>query len=167
MVEYQPSKLRMWVRFSSRASGSSMSIWSGYCSMRGVKTINDSADRAALIWIKTHGGGAHMANNNDGGTKSGGIGFCGLLTIAFIILKLCNVINWSWLWVLSPIWIPILFVIIITIIACIHHHGTRWCYILKTGRWNHIDQCGAVLFNFRIRLISREPRVWLGHERIM
>lgn len=31
-----------------------------------------------------------------------GIGFCGLLTIAFIVLKLCGVINWSWFWVLSP-----------------------------------------------------------------
>lgn len=35
-------------------------------------------------------------------TKNG-IGFSGLLTIAFIILKLCGVINWSWWWVLSPI----------------------------------------------------------------
>ena len=36
---------------------------------------------------------------------SGGIGFVGLLTIVFIVLKLCKVIAWSWLWVLSPIWI--------------------------------------------------------------
>lgn len=28
-----------------------------------------------------------------------------LLQIAFIVLKLCGVINWSWLWVLSPMWI--------------------------------------------------------------
>lgn len=35
-------------------------------------------------------------------TKTG-IGFSGLLTIAFIVLKLCGVINWSWWWVLSPI----------------------------------------------------------------
>lgn len=33
--------------------------------------------------------------------------FCSLLSIAFIVLKLCNVINWSWWWVLSPLWIPI------------------------------------------------------------
>jgi len=38
---------------------------------------------------------------------SGGIGFLGLLTILFIGLKLTNFIEWSWLWVLSPIWIPI------------------------------------------------------------
>jgi hypothetical protein len=29
-----------------------------------------------------------------------------LLTIAFIVLKLCNVIAWSWWWVLAPLWIP-------------------------------------------------------------
>ena len=36
-----------------------------------------------------------------------GIGFVGLLTIVFITLKLLGVISWSWLWVLSPIWINI------------------------------------------------------------
>ena len=44
---------------------------------------------------------------------SGGIGFIGLLTIAFIILKLCNVINWNWWWVISPIWITATFVLTI------------------------------------------------------
>jgi len=38
---------------------------------------------------------------------SGGIGFTGLLTIVFITLKLCGVINWSWWWVLAPIWITV------------------------------------------------------------
>jgi len=38
-------------------------------------------------------------------TSSGGIGFSGLLTILFIGLKLGGVISWSWLWVLSPLWI--------------------------------------------------------------
>lgn len=31
----------------------------------------------------------------------------GLLGITLIILKLCGVISWSWLWVLSPFWIPL------------------------------------------------------------
>lgn len=39
-------------------------------------------------------------------------GFPTLLTIAFIVLKLCNVITWSWWWVLSPIWIPIAIVVL-------------------------------------------------------
>jgi hypothetical protein len=46
-----------------------------------------------------------------------GIGFSGLLAIVFITLKLTNVIQWSWLWVLSPIWIS--FLVYITIIAII------------------------------------------------
>ncbi len=44
-----------------------------------------------------------MSNNN---TSSGGIGFLGLLTIVFITLRLCEVILWSWWWVLAPLWIP-------------------------------------------------------------
>jgi len=39
-------------------------------------------------------------------TASSGIGLFGLLTVAFIALKLCKVIGWSWGWVLAPLWIP-------------------------------------------------------------
>lgn len=56
-----------------------------------------------------------MTNNNKSST-TGGIGFCGALTIAFVVLKLCKVIDWSWIWVLSPIWIPAGIALIITII---------------------------------------------------
>lgn len=52
-----------------------------------------------------------MKNNN-----SRGIGFVGLLTIVFITLKLLKVISWSWLWVLSPLWIATLLIIILIII---------------------------------------------------
>lgn len=38
-------------------------------------------------------------------SSSNGIGFIGLLTILFIGLKLTNYIDWSWWWVLSPLWI--------------------------------------------------------------
>lgn len=38
-------------------------------------------------------------------SKSGGIGFVGVLTAVFVGLKLAKVIDWSWWWVLSPIWI--------------------------------------------------------------
>ena len=44
-----------------------------------------------------------------------GIGFTGLLTIAFIVLKLSNEIDWSWFWVLSPIILPTFIVIIVTV----------------------------------------------------
>ena len=45
-----------------------------------------------------------MSSNSSGG---GGIGFCGMLAILFIALKLTGHVQWSWLWVLSPIWIPV------------------------------------------------------------
>lgn len=55
-----------------------------------------------------------MNKNNN---SSSGIGFIGLLTVAFIVLKLCNVINWSWVWVLSPLWIGTILGIIIVYIV--------------------------------------------------
>lgn len=55
-----------------------------------------------------------MKNNKSNG---GGIGLSGLLGLVFIVLKLCGVINWSWLWVLSPFWICFVLTIILTIIV--------------------------------------------------
>jgi len=52
-------------------------------------------------------------------SSSGGIGFTGLLTLLFVGLKLTNVIAWSWLWVLSPIWIPLLLMAVILIMILI------------------------------------------------
>jgi hypothetical protein len=51
-----------------------------------------------------------MSNNS---SSSSGIGFCGLLTIVFITLKLTGYINWSWWWVISPLWILVIIVILI------------------------------------------------------
>jgi hypothetical protein len=59
-------------------------------------------------------------------SSNGGIGFCGLLTIVFITLKLCNVIAWSWLWVLSPLWLPITIVLAIGLLGVVGYgllHG--------------------------------------------
>lgn len=57
-----------------------------------------------------------MSNSS---SSSSGIGFVGLLTILFITLKLTNYIDWSWLWVLSPLWIGFAIGIIIIIIFLI------------------------------------------------
>lgn len=56
-----------------------------------------------------------MKNNSSSGAK-GGIGFCGLLTIAFVVLKLVGVIHWKWVWVLSPAWISIIIYVAIIVI---------------------------------------------------
>lgn len=54
-------------------------------------------------------------SNSNGGRS---IGFVGLLQIAFIVLKLCHVIDWAWAWVLSPTWISlILFVLVLVIVV--------------------------------------------------
>ena len=59
-----------------------------------------------------------MENRNASG--AGGIGFAGLLTIVFIVLKLTHVITWSWWWVLSPLWITylIFMVVLIVVLLC-------------------------------------------------
>jgi hypothetical protein len=47
--------------------------------------------------------------------------FIGLLTILFIGLKLTNYIDWSWLWVLAPLWIPITLILLIALaILCLY-----------------------------------------------
>lgn len=58
-------------------------------------------------------------NNNSSSSASakGGVGFCGLLTIVFIVLKLLGKIDWSWIWVFSPLWIPfVLWIIVVVLI---------------------------------------------------
>jgi hypothetical protein len=50
-------------------------------------------------------------------TQSTGIGFFGLLTIAFVVLKLTGFISWSWWWVVAPIWAPLAIVIAILLVV--------------------------------------------------
>lgn len=69
-----------------------------------------------------------MNENRNNGSAAGGIGFCGLLTIAFIVLKLTGVISWSWLWVLAPIWIPaaiVLAVLLVVLIVVLVKEGVK------------------------------------------
>jgi hypothetical protein len=64
-----------------------------------------------------------MANEN----TSSGIGLGSILFIVFLVLKLTNVIDWSWWWVTAPLWIPLAFGIVIIgiaglVIASIHRN---------------------------------------------
>jgi hypothetical protein len=52
-------------------------------------------------------------------SSSSGIGLAGLLGVAFIVLKLCHVIDWQWIWVLSPFWIGVAIAVVALIIAVI------------------------------------------------
>ena len=64
-----------------------------------------------------------MSSNRN--SSSSGIGICGVLTIVFVVLKLVGVINWSWLWVLCPLWIDILLTVIVLVIITIIDNKTR------------------------------------------
>lgn len=48
---------------------------------------------------------------------SGGIGFGGALALLFIGLKLGGAIDWSWWWVLCPLWLPVAVGVVVAIIS--------------------------------------------------
>ncbi len=58
----------------------------------------------------------------------GGMGFLSTLTLIFVVLKLLGLIDWPWLWVLSPIWISVL--LIAAVFGVILVAGR-----IKKGRW--------------------------------
>lgn len=66
-------------------------------------------------------------------TGSCGLNFYHALTVAFIVLKLCGVIDWSWLWVLSPLWIPI--AIVAVILAVLSGAGAVGWIIIAIQEW--------------------------------
>ncbi len=55
-----------------------------------------------------------MSNNNN--SSGGGAGLGTLLFIVFLILKLTGHIDWSWWWVFSPSWIPLVILGILLLI---------------------------------------------------
>jgi hypothetical protein len=57
--------------------------------------------------------------SKDSATKNGGISAIGLLGVAFVILKLCHVIDWSWWWVTAPFWGGLAIYIVVLAIALI------------------------------------------------
>ena len=56
-----------------------------------------------------------MENNNYSNFYSV-LGACRILLITFIILKLTDNIDWSWWWVTSPLWIPLVMVTLMTLL---------------------------------------------------
>lgn len=55
-------------------------------------------------------------SSENSSSSSNGIGFVGALTIAFVVLKLLGKIDWSWWWVLSPMWLSFTIGIVLTIL---------------------------------------------------
>ena len=48
------------------------------------------------------------------------VGFLGTLGLIFITLKLTGVIDWAWIWVLSPLWIVAILVLLVVLIGFIY-----------------------------------------------
>lgn len=57
--------------------------------------------------------------NNKSNNVSGGMGVTGALGVAFVVLKLLGIIEWSWLWVLSPFWLPLVLGVVMLVISII------------------------------------------------
>lgn len=57
--------------------------------------------------------------------KDKGIGSVSVLTLIFVALKIAELIDWSWIWVFSPIWISSLFWLILYAIILIWKRITR------------------------------------------
>lgn len=57
--------------------------------------------------------------NNSSNAVTGTVPLIPLLTVAFVVLKLTEVIAWSWLWVLSPLWIPFVLFIALALIVLV------------------------------------------------
>jgi len=58
-------------------------------------------------------------SGNTSSSSSSGIGFVGLLTIVFITLKLLEIIDWSWFWILSPIIFRICLVFLVVVVTTV------------------------------------------------
>ena len=58
--------------------------------------------------------------------SSDGVGLMWVLFIVFLVLKLCKVIEWSWWWVFSPLWIVAAFIVLIIIVAYIVKGYYTW-----------------------------------------
>ena len=59
-------------------------------------------------------------SKNSNGTAGYGLGLSSVLLVVFIVLKLCKIITWSWVWVLSPLWISLIIWGIILLIIIIY-----------------------------------------------
>lgn len=71
--------------------------------------------------------------------SSGGIGFFGLLTLVFVVLKLIGYISWSWWWVTAPLWGPVilygLLLLVFGIVAAVQPEASA------TGKPQELSLC--------------------------
>lgn len=93
-------------------------------------------------------------------SRSGGIGFTGLLSLAFIVLKLTHYVAWSWWWVLSPIWlsagIVVAFLIFCFLVIGVASFGER--FLEERDRRKREERERKAIAEQRARLIHPSQR---------
>lgn len=94
-----------------------------------------------------------MANKTSSGT-----GFTSLLLLTFIILKLCNIIDWSWFWVLSPAWIPVALMGLLFIMAIIVNLSTQG-KDRKMRNGLSDERCGLSKWEHRVKHMQEQQRI--------
>lgn len=68
-------------------------------------------------------------------TSSGCIGLADILLVTFIVLKLTHVVEWPWVWVLSPMWIPIsVLAVLCVVLLCIKLYRSAKTTRLALGK---------------------------------
>lgn len=67
-----------------------------------------------------------MSKNEEYKITPSGLGLSSVLTIIFVVLKLCGLIDWSWLWVLSPTWISIGLTVVLILILFVCVKISNW-----------------------------------------
>lgn len=63
--------------------------------------------------------------------SNGGVTLVELIGVVFIVLKLCKVINWPWIWVLAPLWGGFIFIILIIILITWLDDKYPWWRLMK------------------------------------
>lgn len=57
-----------------------------------------------------------MFSDKNNTSRTSGIGLAEVLFLIFLTLKLCGVIDWPWIWVLSPLWISLLLIGLVAVL---------------------------------------------------
>lgn len=66
--------------------------------------------------------------NNKNNASGGGLGLASVLTVVFVVLKLVGVIDWKWIWVLSPLWIDLILTLLLIVGIAIYmvYDDKKW-----------------------------------------
>ena len=105
------------------------SIMQELCSYLNIN-VNEllSGERICIDEYNTKAEENLIALSRQGNKRSSGYGITSILTLIFVVLKLTNNINWSWIFVLSPIWIFLIVAIVSSLIVLIIGR-------IRKGKW--------------------------------